>query len=48
MPSGKKSEWGDKRLFKQEELYIIPELLVVDLLNFIINNIDLQVDEEIN
>ena len=39
MPCGKKSEWGNGRLYKQSELYIIPELLVIEIIECIINNI---------
>ena len=39
MPNGKKDTWGDKKLYKQNELYIIPEMLVIELFEFIINNI---------
>ena len=28
MPSGTKNTWGDKPLFKQTDLYIIPESLI--------------------
>ena len=39
MPSGKKETWGNGRTYKQEELYIIPEPLVIEIIEFIINNI---------
>ena len=39
MPNGKKSEWGNGILYKQSELYIIPELLVIEIIEFIVNNI---------
>ena len=32
-PSGKKETWQDQRLFKQSELYIIPENLIYDIFN---------------
>ena len=32
MPSGKKETWGDKPLFKQSELYIVPEPLIREIL----------------
>ena len=38
MPSGKKSEWIG-RTFKQSELYIIPEMLVIEIMENINNNI---------
>ena len=38
-PSGKKETWGNQIRYKQAELYIIPELLVVDIFSFISNNI---------
>ena len=39
MPSGKKETWGNGRTYRQEELYIIPETLVIELMEFIVNNI---------
>ena len=39
MPSGKKETWGNGRTYRQEELYIIPEPLVIELMEFIVNNI---------
>ena len=39
MPCGRKSEWGNGVIHKQSELYIIPELLVIELMEFIINNV---------
>ena len=39
MPCGKKPEKGDQRSHKQSELYIIPELLVIELMENIVNNI---------
>ena len=38
-PSGKKETWAGQQLFKQHELYMIPEQLVIELLDVIINNI---------
>ena len=35
MPIGKKQDWEDKPLFKQSELYIIPENLIYDIFNSI-------------
>ena len=32
MPNGSKSTWGNKPLFKQDELYIVPEQLIYDIL----------------
>ena len=39
MPSGKKETWGNGRTYKQEELYIIPEQLVMEIMEFIVHNI---------
>ena len=36
LPQGKKSEWGEKRLFKTDELYIIPNELVEEILDAIL------------
>ena len=36
MPSGKKETWGDRPLFKQQELYKIPEELINEILNQIL------------
>jgi len=38
MPSGKKDTWGDRPLFKTEELYKIPPELINELLTTIIKN----------
>lgn len=38
MPNGKKTEWNG-RTYKQEELYIIPEMLVIEIMENIVNNI---------
>ena len=38
-PIGKKESWGNGRTYKQEELYIIPEPLVIELIQFIVNNL---------
>ena len=35
MPNGTKDTWGNKPLFKQNELYVIPELLIHDIFNSI-------------
>ena len=35
MPCGKKEQWGDKPLFKQCELYRIPEALIYEIFNSI-------------
>ena len=32
MPNGPKNTWGNKPLFKQDELYIVPEQLIYDIL----------------
>ena len=39
MPSGTKETWGNKKLHKQDELYIIPEMLILEIFNSIIHNI---------
>ncbi len=31
MPNGSKNTWGNKPLFKQDELYIVPEQLIYDI-----------------
>ena len=36
MPQGRKDSWGDKPLFKQQELYIIPEELIQEIFQSII------------
>jgi hypothetical protein len=38
MPPGKKATWGDRPLFKTEELYKIPSELINELLTTIIND----------
>ena len=38
MPHGKKSIWENKPLFKQDDLYVIPEQLIFDILNSILIN----------
>ena len=38
MPSGKKSEWGDKPLFKQSELYVVPADLICEILGAALNS----------
>ena len=38
MPCGKKSEWNGST-YKQEELYIVPEMLVIEIMENIVNNI---------
>ena len=35
MPNGTKDTWGNKPLFNQNELYVIPELLIHDIFNSI-------------
>ena len=37
MPSGTKETWGNKKLYKQDELYIIPEMLIMEIFNSIDN-----------
>ena len=37
LPSGPKELWGERKRFKREELYVIPELLLVDIFSFIIS-----------
>ena len=37
MPSGTKETWGNKKLYKQDELYIIPEMLILEIFNSIIH-----------
>jgi len=32
LPSGKKETWGERPLFKQEELYVVPSELIVEIL----------------
>jgi hypothetical protein len=39
MPSWKKETWGNGRTYRQEELYIIPEPLVIEIIEFIVNHI---------
>ena len=36
MPIGKKQNWGDQPLFKQADLYVIPESLIYDIFQSII------------
>ena len=31
MPSGEKQDWGDKPLFDQSDLYVIPEALIYEI-----------------
>ena len=38
-PTGKKETWINQRRHKQKELYIIPEPLVIEIIEFIVNNI---------
>ena len=38
-PSGRPEFWGDRIKFKQEELYIIPELLVEDIFGYIFQSL---------
>ena len=38
-PTGKKETWINQRRHKQQELYIIPEPLVIEIIEFIVNNI---------
>ena len=38
-PKGKKETWINQRRHKQKELYIIPEPLVIEIIEFIVNNI---------
>ena len=35
-PSGKKETWENQKTHKQRELYVIPQLLLVDLFNYIL------------
>jgi hypothetical protein len=38
LPSGKKTDWGERPLFKQSELYVVPSDLIVEILGAISNN----------
>ena len=38
MPSGKKNTWGDRPLFKQSELYVVPSALIVEILGAALTN----------
>ena len=38
MPSGKRCDWGDRPLFKQSELYVIPEPLILEILESLPEN----------
>ena len=40
-PTGKKETWINQRRHKQKELYIIPEPLVIEIIECIVNNIQL-------
>ena len=31
MPSGRKQDWGDRSLFDQSDLYVIPEALIYEI-----------------
>ena len=37
MPSGKKEQWGNQRVYKQDELYIIPEMLILEIFQSIVD-----------
>ena len=39
MPPGKKTEWNNQPLFKQNELYVIPSLLIYELFETVNNSL---------
>ena len=38
MPVGRKQDWGDRPLFDQSDLYVIPEALIYDIFNGILSS----------
>ena len=38
MPSGRKQDWGDRPLFDQSELYVIPEALIYEIFGGILSS----------
>ena len=38
MPSGKKQDWGDRPLFDQSDLYVIPEALIYEIFGGILSS----------
>ena len=40
-PTGKKETWINQRRHKRKELYIIPQPLVIEIIEFIVNKVQL-------
>ena len=38
MPSGRKQDWGDRPLFDQSDLYVIPEALIYKIFGGILSS----------
>ena len=38
MPNGKKQDWGDRPLFNQSDLYVIPEALIYEIFGGILSS----------
>ena len=38
MPSGRKEDWGDRALFDQSDLYVIPESLIYEIFGGILSS----------